>query len=170
MTPLIQRRIAAGLLIAGALVAIVLPFASATLLTIALGGVAFAAGIGQFLRLGSDNHTQSRIFRSLSGLLYVAGSIWILIDPVDSEISLTLFAGVLLLVEGVMELAAGASASGSARGMVIVDGVITTILGTLLVVQWPSDSLWALGTLFGAALMVSALNLLKAPSEPTPES
>ena len=88
----------------------------------------------------------------------------------DSEISLTLFAGVLLLVEGVMELAAGASASGSARGMVIVDGVITTILGTLLVVQWPSDSLWALGTLFGAALMVSALNLLKAPSEPTPES
>ena len=170
MTPLIQRRIAAGLLIAGALVAIVIPFASATLLTIALGGVAFAAGIGQFLRLGSDKDTKSKIFRSLSGLFYIAGSIWILIDPVDSEISLTLLAGLLLLVEGVMELAAGASASGSARGIVVVDGVITTILGIMLVVEWPSDSLWALGTLFGAGLLVSAVNLLKAPSEQTKES
>lgn len=170
MTPLIQRRIAAGLLIAGALIAIILPFASATLLTIALGGVAFAAGIGQFLRLGSDKDTKSKIFRSLSGLFYIAGSIWILVDPIDSEISLTLFAGFLLLFEGIMELAAGASSSGSARTFVIVDGIVTTILGIMLVVEWPSDSIWALGTLFGAGLMLSAINLLKAPAEKNSEN
>ena len=160
-----SRRIAAVLLMIAAIAAILLPFASATLLTVGIGGIAFAAGIGQFLRLGDASNSQGKLFRVLSGLLYVGGAIFILIDPVDSEISLTLFAGILLLVEGVMELASGASASGPAGNFSIVDGILTSLIGVLLVVEWPFDSLWALGTLFGVALFMSALSLFRAPFE-----
>ena len=160
-----SRRIAAVLLVIAAIAAILLPFASATLLTIGIGGIAFAAGIGQFLRLGDESNSQGKLFRVLSGLLYIGGSIFILIDPIDSEISLTLFAGILLLVEGVMELASGASASGPAGGLSIVDGILTSLIGVLLVLEWPSDSLWALGTLFGVALFTSALKLFSSPAE-----
>ena len=162
-----SRRIAAVLLMIAAIAAILLPFASATLLTVGIGGIAFAAGIGQFLRLGDASNSQGKLFRVLSGLLYVGGAIFILIDPVDSEISLTLFAGILLLVEGVMELASGASASGPAGNFSIVDGILTSLIGVLLVVEWPFDSLWALGTLFGVALFMSALSLFKAPFDPS---
>ncbi|KZR87763.1 acid-resistance membrane protein [Synechococcus sp. MIT S9509] len=160
-----SRRIAAVLLVIAAIAAILLPFASATLLTIGIGGIAFAAGIGQFLRLGDESNSQGKLFRVLSGLLYVGGAIFILIDPIDSEVSLTLFAGILLLVEGVMELASGASASGPAGGLSIVDGILTSLIGVLLVVEWPFDSLWALGTLFGVALFTSAIKLFSAPAE-----
>ncbi len=160
-----SRRIAAVLLIVAAIAAILLPFVSATLLTIGIGGIAFAAGIGQFLRLGDESSSQGKLFRVLSALLYIGGAIFILIDPIDSEVSLTLFAGILLLVEGVMELASGASASGPAGGLTIVDGILTSLIGVLLVVEWPFDSLWALGTLFGVALFVSALNLFSTPTE-----
>ena len=160
-----SRRIAAVLLVIAAIAAILLPFASATLLTIGIGGIAFAAGIGQFLRLGDESNSQGKLFRVLSGLLYVGGAIFILIDPIDSEVSLTLFAGILLLVEGVMELASGASASGPAGGLSIVDGILTSLIGVLLVVEWPFDSLWALGTLFGVALFTSALKLFSSPVE-----
>ena len=160
-----SRRIAAVLLVIAAIAAILLPFASATLLTIGIGGIAFAAGIGQFLRLGDESNSQGKLFRVLSGLLYIGGSIFILIDPIDSEVSLTLFAGILLLVEGVMELASGASASGPAGGLSIVDGILTSLIGVLLVVEWPFDSLWALGTLFGVALFTSALKLFSSPAE-----
>lgn len=163
MNSLVQRRIAAVLLFIAAAIAIVLPFASATLLTVALGGVACAAGIGQLLRLGGEGGLQGKVFRSLSGLLYIGAALWILIDPIDSEISLTLFAGILLLVEGIMELAGGAASSSPLGGLVVFDGVITAIFGLLLVIEWPSDSIWALGTLFGAALFLSALNLLRTP-------
>ena len=160
-----SRRISAVLLVIAAIAAILLPFVSATLLTIGIGGIAFAAGIGQFLRLGDESNSQGKLFRVLSALLYIGGSIFILIDPIDSEVSLTLFAGILLLVEGVMELASGASASGPAGGLSLVDGILTSLIGVLLVLEWPSDSIWALGTLFGVALFTSALKLFSSPAE-----
>ena len=64
-----------------------------------------------------------------------------------------------------MELASGATTPGAAAGLAVVDGVVTSILGLLLVLEWPTDSLWALGTLFGVALFLSALNLFQTASD-----
>ncbi|CAK6692892.1 HdeD family acid-resistance protein [Synechococcus sp. CBW1107] len=156
------RWITAGLLFAAAGLAIVLPFVSATLLTIGIGGVAMAAGISQFLRISGVPTTQAKVLRGLSGLLYLAGGVWILFFPVSSEVSLTLFVGFLLAFEGVMELAAAAGSAAPARGLVLLDGIVTAILGVMLIAEWPADSLWAIGTLFGIALAFSAVNLLTA--------
>ena len=87
--------------------------------------------------------------------------IWVVAYPVESEISLTLFVGLLLIFEGVMELAAAASQV-EARGLVLADGLVTALLGGLLVAEWPSDSLWAVGTLFGISLFFTGFRLLTA--------
>mgnify|MGYP006289855109 CR=1 FL=1 len=131
----------AALLLLAAGLAIVLPFLSATVFTLAIGGVAIAAG-----------------------LLYGLGGLWLLLYPVEGEVSLTLFAGFLLVFQGVTELAIAAAGAGPARGPVLLDGIVTTILGGLLIAEWPSDSLWAVGTLLGIGLGISAINLLTAPS------
>ena len=162
MTSNRQRQLAAALLILGAVAAILLPFISATLLTLALGGIAFSAGVSQLLRLGQGN-AQGKLFRVLSALLYIGGAIFILIDPIEGEISLTLFAGVVVLVEGIMELAAGASSKAPMAGLMLLDGLLTAGIGLLLVLEWPSDSVWALGTLFGITLLSSAFKLLQQP-------
>jgi uncharacterized membrane protein HdeD (DUF308 family) len=100
-------------------------------------------------------------------VLYVGGGIGLLLFPVASTISLTLFIGFLLAIEGVMELAGAAAGAGPARGLVLLDGIVTTVLGGMLIVEWPSDSVWAIGTLFGFGLAFSAINLLTAvPSAP----
>ena len=164
MNPERQRQIAAVLLILGGVAAILLPFISATLLTLALGGIAFSTGVSQLLRLGQDQPT-GKLFRLLSALLYIGGALFILIDPIEGEISLTLFAGVVVLVEGIMELAAGASSKAPMAGLVLLDGLLSSGIGLLLVLEWPSDSVWALGTLFGITLFSSALKLLRKPSE-----
>lgn len=158
------RWTAAILLFVAAGLSIVLPLVSATLLTIASGAVAIVAAVAQFLRLSGAADTRSKLFRLLSGLLYLGGGLWILAFPLNSEISLTLFAGVLLAFQGVMELAAAAAGQGPARALVLVDGVVTAVLGGLLIAEWPSDSLWALGVLFGIGLACSGVNLLTAPA------
>jgi len=163
MSPERQRQVAAALLILAAVAAILLPFISATLLTLALGGIAFSAGVSQLLRLGQDQ-ASGKLFRLLSALLYIGGALFILIDPIEGEISLTLFAGVVVLVEGIMELPAGASSKAPMAGLVLLDGLLSAGIGLLLVLEWPSDSVWALGTLFGITLFSSALKLLQKPS------
>ena len=162
-TPIL-RWITAALLLAGAALALVLPFASATFLTLMLGSASVVAGISQLLRLTGAEDLQAKLFRALSGLLYVAGGLWCLVSPITSTVSLTLFVGVMLAFQGVMELAVAASSAIPARTLVLVDGLVTTLLGGLLIAHWPSDSLWALGTLFASGLALAAVNLLTSPA------
>lgn len=158
------RWITAIALFAAAGLSIALPFASATLLTIAVGAAAVIAGVSQVLRLTGESDTKGKLFRLLSGLLYLGGGVWVLAFPIESEVSLTLFVGFLLAFEGVMELAAAATSNAPARGLVLLDGIVTAVLGGMLIAQWPTDSLWAIGLLFGIGLAFSAVNLITAPS------
>ena len=166
MNPTILRRLTAVLLFLAAAASVALPFLSATALTLSFGVIAAVAGVTQLLRLGQAEGTKGKLFRALSGLFYLVAGLWVVADPLDSEVSLTLFVGLMLLFEGVMELAAAAANQGEARGLVLVDGLVTALLGGMLVAEWPSDSLWAVGTLFGISLFFTAVRLL---STPTPE-
>jgi uncharacterized membrane protein HdeD (DUF308 family) len=158
-----MRWLTVALLFAGAALSLVMPFVSATFLTLVLGSAAVVAAISQFLRLGGEPDTRGKVFRALSGALYLVGGLSCLVYPIQSTVSLTLFVGVLLATEGVMELAAAATQALPARGLVLLDGIVTAVLGGLLIAQWPSDSLWAIGTLFGISLAFSAVNLITAP-------
>ena len=157
------RRLTGVLLLLAAGVALALPFVSGTLLTLALGGVAIAAGVSQLMRLTGAAGIQARLFRGLSGVLYLLGGVSLLVFPVESTLSLTLFLGFLLAIEGLMELAVAASSAVPARGLVLLDGLVTAALGGLLIVEWPLSGTWALGTLVGIGLGFSALSLLTAP-------
>jgi len=165
VNPTTLRRLTAVLLLLAAAASVALPFISATALTLSFGVVAAVAGVSQLLRLGQAQGGKGKLFRALSGLFYLAAGLWVVADPLDSEVSLTLFVGLMLLFEGVMELATAAASQGEARGLVLVDGLVTALLGGLLVAQWPSDSLWAVGTLFGISLFVTAVRLLGSADE-----
>ena len=157
------------LLVAGA-ASIVFPFLSAAAVTLVFGAVAMAAGVSQLLRFGAASDLGAKIFRLLSALLYVLGGIYVLLFPVDSTFSITLFLGVLLVVEGVMELAAAAAAAGPARNLVLLDGIITCLLGGMVLVEWPSDTVWVIGTLFGMALLFSAFRLFASSGGESPQT
>lgn len=166
MTPTTLRRITGVLLFLAAAASIALPFLSATALTLSIGVIAAVAGVGQLLRIGQAEGGKGKLFRALSGLFYLVAGIWVVAYPVESEVSLTLFVGLLLIFEGVMELAAAAASQAEARGLVLIDGVVTAVLGGLLVAEWPSDSLWAVGTLFGISLFFTGFRLLSAGDAP----
>jgi len=157
------------LLVAGA-ASIVFPFLSAAAVTLVFGAVAMAAGVSQLLRFGAASDLGAKLFRLLSALLYVVGGLFVLLFPVDSTFSITLFLGVLLVVEGVMELAAAAAAAGPARSLVLLDGIITCLLGGMVLAEWPSDTVWVIGTLFGMALLFSAFRMFASSGGESPQT
>jgi uncharacterized membrane protein HdeD (DUF308 family) len=109
---------------------------------------------------------RGKVFRGLSALLYLVGGISLLAFPIQSTLSLTLFLGFLLAIEGVMELAAAAAGGGPARWLVLADGIVTAVLGGLLI-DLPLSGSWAIGTMLGIGLAFSAVNLHTAPASGT---
>ena len=64
----------------------------------------------------------------------------------------------LFLIEGVLDIALFfkmRSLGGSS--WVLVDGIITLLLGLMIYAQWPSSSVWAIGTLVGVSMIISGV-------------
>jgi uncharacterized membrane protein HdeD (DUF308 family) len=72
--------------------------------------------------------------------------------------SLTLVLASLFLIEGVLNIVLFfkmRSVGGST--WVLIDGIITLLLGLMIYMQWPSSSAWAIGTLVGVSMMISGV-------------
>lgn len=90
------------------------------------------------------------------GLVYLIAGFFLMLDPRESLASLTLVLVVLFLLE------AGAMLGAFYRlrhlpgaGWLLLNAALAGILGSLIAVNWPSSSLWAIGTLLGVNLLFS---------------
>jgi len=66
---------------------------------------------------------------------------------------------VFLLFEGILEIALYFGIRQVRHsGWVLFDGIVTLILGILIWSQWPSSSVWVIGTLVGISLIFSGIS------------
>jgi len=103
----------------------------------------------------------SVLWKLLVGLAYVAFGVYLITHPALGVASLTLVLASLFLVEGIFDIvlffqmrAIGGSS------WILVDGIITLLLGLMIYRQWPSSSNWAIGTLVGVSLIISGVTRL----------
>ena len=88
----------------------------------------------------------------LVGLLSVVAGVIILFKPGDSLATLAVIAGIFLLVDGIAELASSFMRSTANRGMVALFGVLTAIVGVLLI-RHPIGGVTAVALLIGLWLI-----------------
>lgn len=88
----------------------------------------------------------------LIGVLSIGVGIAVLVKPGDSLATLAVISGIFLLVEGILELAASLVHGTQSRGMVAVLGVITAIVGVLLI-RHPIQGVTAIALLIGIWLI-----------------
>ena len=78
--------------------------------------------------------------------------------PVLGVASLTLVLASLFLIEGILDIVLFFQMrSMRVSGWVLGDGTITLSLGLLIYLQWPSSSMWAIGTLVGVSMIISGV-------------
>ena len=79
----------------------------------------------------------------------------------DQVISLSLVVGIVFLVEGVVAFFTGLShSSRPGAGWAVANGVITFILGLLIVTLNSWNLVWVLGMLVGISLLFSGIDLI----------
>ena len=98
----------------------------------------------------------ARRWNLASGALLLILGLGFVRNPGVGLAVLTLLAGSLLLVGGIVRLVA-AFQPGSPRGLLLFNGGITVLLGFLILNRWPVSALWFLGTVLGIQLLLDGI-------------
>jgi len=134
------------------------PLFTATVTTLVIGWILIVAGIFEIVQAFRAHTAGSFFGRLLLGLVYGFGGVMLLVYPLRGVAVLTMLLGVVLLFEaGATAVLAFQVKPFSGWGWLLVDAIITAILGFLILAHWPSSSLWAIGTLVGAAILVRGI-------------
>ena len=134
-----------------------------------VAGLAVALLVGWLLIFGGGAHLLAifsggigcAIWQAILGIIYVIGGIYFLTHPLLGLRTLTLFLAGILLAGAVSEFIAyfQRRSEGGAAWM-LLNGLITLILGAMIWRHWPSSSVWAIGTLVGVNLLMTGFSRL----------
>jgi uncharacterized membrane protein HdeD (DUF308 family) len=145
-----------GLVALGTL-AIVFSFA-ATVISVVFLGILLAVS-GAFITIDSFQSWWGRwsgFFLHLGvGVLYLIIAYLFIERPLSSAISLTLLLGIVFLVIGVFRIIYAMSSGLPQKGWRVFNGIVTLILGLLIVAEWPASGIFVLGLFIGIDLVFS---------------
>jgi uncharacterized membrane protein HdeD (DUF308 family) len=92
----------------------------------------------------------------VAGLVSIAAGVIVLAKPANSLVTLTIIAGIFVLVDGVFDLAASFSSRTENRGLAAVIGVVSMIVGILLI-RHPIGGVLAAALLIGIWLIAAGI-------------
>lgn len=121
-----------------------------------IGWMLIAGGLALALSAIVSWKTAERRWDLAAGALFVVLGIGFLRNPGAGLLVLTLLAGSLLTVGGIVRIVA-AFQPGSPRAALLLNGLVTLFLGFLVLNQWPISALWFLGTILGAQLVLDGV-------------
>ena len=120
------------------------------------GVLLIVIGVAQLLQTFKAAGWKSTFLQILIGLLYLAAGIMVVSRPLLASLTLTWALGFALIVVGVMRIVVGVQHRGtSGWGGGVVGGIITLLLGLLILAKWPSDALWVIGLFLAIELIVN---------------
>ncbi len=97
------------------------------------------------------------LYWEISGLFYVVAGFFAWAEPVQASVVLTLLLGAGLLATGIVRAIAGFRHHDRMRGPLVLSGIVTGLLGLVVVSGWPANSLFVIGMLLGIELTFSGV-------------
>jgi uncharacterized membrane protein HdeD (DUF308 family) len=146
------------LLIVFGMVAIGTPFLAAVAVNALIGWLIVLAGVVHLVLAFRAHGAGSMIWKLLVGVAYLCFGGYVIAHPVLGVVSLTLLLASLFVIEGILDIVLFVKMRPMhGSSWVLMDGIITLLLGLLIYMQWPSSSAWAIGTLVGISMIFSGV-------------
>jgi uncharacterized membrane protein HdeD (DUF308 family) len=99
------------------------------------------------------------LFWEAAGLVYLIAGLFAVALPELASVFITLMLGAGLIATGLVRVFLGVKMTGTrSRGAVVVAGLVTTLLGVLIVARWPDSSAFVLGLFLGIDLVVYGIS------------
>ena len=146
------------LLIGLGMLAVASPMVAAVAVNVLIAWLIVLAGVVHLVVAFHAREAGSVVWRLLVGLAYVCFGGYLIARPAQGVASLTLLLASLFLVEGIFNIVLFFRAPSTLRSSwMLLDGIVTLLLGLMIYRQWPSSSAWAIGTLVGVSLIFSGV-------------
>ena len=141
--------------------AIAEPFAAGLGVTLLVGWLLVIGAVAHFIAAFKGGGARHVILQLLVGIVYLIGGLYFLTHTIMGVGTLTLLLSGVILAEGVLEvLAYFRLRNMHAASWLLINGVVTLLLGGLIWFHWPSSSVWAIGTLVGVNLLMTGISRL----------
>jgi uncharacterized membrane protein HdeD (DUF308 family) len=146
------------LLIVFGMVAVGMPLLAAVAVSALVAWLIVLAGVVHLMLAFRVHSAGSVIWKLLVGLAYLSFGGYLLMHPLVGVATLTLLLASLFLIEGLLNIVLYVQMRPlHGSSWLLVDGIVTLLLGLLIYMQWPSSSAWAIGTLVGISMIFSGV-------------
>jgi uncharacterized membrane protein HdeD (DUF308 family) len=136
----------------------------------AVAGLAVAILVGWVLIFGGAAHAAAAfggggaarvVWQLIVAVIYIVGGIYFLSHPLLGLGTLTLLLAAILVAEALVEVIAYFANRGEGgSSWRLVNAIVTLLLGAMIWKNWPSSSVWAIGTLVGINLVFTGFSRL----------
>lgn len=125
------------------------------------GVLLLLGGIFQVVDAFKCKGWKGTVLHVLIGLIYVAAGAIAIWDPLGAAVALTLLIGAAFIAVGILRLVM-AIQHRNARGWgwALAGGIISLILGVLIILGWPVSGLWVIGVFIAIELIVNGWTYL----------
>lgn len=124
-----------------------------------VGIIMIIAGVIEIINGFGMRSWDKSFFWIVIGVLYIIAGFAVIQNPVLAAGVLTLLLGAGLVAAGIVRFIMAFQLPDNApRFLVGASGVLTFIIGVIILAHWPTSSLWVIGTLLGVDLLVAGVS------------
>ena len=135
-------------------IAILVPAVAAVGTAIFIGWILVIAGAFLVAAAFSAHSVGTVILRLIWAALTVIVGVWLIVEPHNGTLTLTLVLGIYFLFMGLTRVTVAFLARGQQNaGLVGLSGVCSLLIGILVLAKFPSSADWAIGLLVGIDLI-----------------
>jgi uncharacterized membrane protein HdeD (DUF308 family) len=150
------------LLIILGIIAIAIPFYTAITVGLFFGWLFIIGGVIQAIYAFRHNRSgRSVVFHLLLGIVAIVAGFLLVLNPLAGVVSITLIMGIYFFIDGIFRVFLAFQLQPAANwGWVLLNGILTIVLGILIWSEWPFSASWVLGLLVGIGLLFSGLSTI----------
>jgi uncharacterized membrane protein HdeD (DUF308 family) len=138
-----------ALMIIGGMAAIAHTAVAGEVVTVFIGILMIVAGAAQIVGSFWAGKWTGFLVTLLAGILYVVVGGMLLKQPIAGLAALTLVVGAFFLASGIFRSVAAMTLKMHHWGWILLNGVVTALLGLLVLADWPATGLFAIGLFVG---------------------
>jgi uncharacterized membrane protein HdeD (DUF308 family) len=133
-----------------------------TLVSVAALGLLFIVeGVAQIAFGIWVRGSGSVLFHVVLGLVAIALGVMVFRHPVANAAGLTLFVGSLCLVLGLGRALAAVLDGFRDNAPLFLSGVVSALIGTLILLNWPASAVWTIGVFVGVEILTFGIVLVR---------